>query len=73
MSATIGLKELRTNLAKYEALVKKGRSFVVMKRAKPVFVIGPVEDREWETVIDFTKFRKGGIDAKELLAILKRI
>lgn len=73
MDNVIGLKELRENLGNYEKLVKTGRSFVVMKRSKPIFTIGPVEDAEWETVIDFTKFRKGGITAQELLDKLKKM
>jgi len=72
MDNIIGLKELRENLGTYEKLVKAGRSFVVMKRSKPIFTIGPVEDAEWETVIDFTKLRKGGISATELLDRLKK-
>jgi antitoxin (DNA-binding transcriptional repressor) of toxin-antitoxin stability system len=71
MNNIIGLKELRKNLGNYEKLIKAGRSFVVMKRSKPIFTIGPVEQGGWETVIDFTHFRKNGISAKELLARLK--
>jgi antitoxin (DNA-binding transcriptional repressor) of toxin-antitoxin stability system len=73
MNDTIGLKDLRENLGNYERLIKAGHSFVVMKRSKPIFTIGPVEDADWETVIDFTKFRKGGITAQELLKTLKNI
>lgn len=73
MHNIVGLKDLRENLANYEKLIKKGQSFIVMKRSKPIFTIGPVEDTEWETVIDFTRFRKGGIAASELLELLKRI
>lgn len=71
MNNIIGLKELRENLGVYEKLIKAGRSFVVMKRSKPIFSIGPVEQGGWETVVDFTRFRKDGISAKELLARLK--
>lgn len=28
---------------------------------------------EWEEVVDFTKIRKGGIPAKELLSLLKAV
>lgn len=67
----VGLKELRENLESYITLVKKGMRFTVLRRSKPVFVISPVVDDEdedsWETVIDFTKFKKGGISAKELI------
>lgn len=70
MDAMINLKELRGNVAAYAKRVKKGDSFIVMKRSKPLFRISPVEEEGWETVIDFTKFRKGGIPASELLEIL---
>ena len=73
MDNVIGLKELRENLGNYEKLVKAGKSFIVMKRSKPIFTIGPVDNEEWETVIDFTKFRKGGIPVDELIARLKRL
>ncbi|MCR4278797.1 MAG: hypothetical protein NUV81_02750 [bacterium] len=68
----IGLKELRENLAEYEKQIQKGRSFIVMKRSKPIFKIGPVDEGGWETVIDFTEHKKGGISAKELLARLQK-
>ncbi len=73
MHNIISVKQLRQDLGRYEALVSKGRSFMVMKRSRPIFRIGPIEDENWETVIDFTKFKKGGISAKELLATLIRI
>jgi len=73
MHNIIGVKELREDLGKYEKLVKAGRSFVVMKRSEPIFTIGPVDDGEWETVIDFTKFRKGGMPVGEVIARLKRL
>ena len=70
MEHIIGLKELRENIDKYAARVKKGQSLVVMRRSKPLFKITPVGDEEWEEIIDFTKIRKGGISAKELLSRL---
>lgn len=73
MNNIIGLKELRENLGSYEKKIKSGRSFIVMKRSKPIFTIGPVDTEEWETVIDFTKFRKGGIPASKLIEILKNL
>lgn len=64
----LGLKELRENTGKYISRVKKGDSFIVVKKSKPVFKIVSVESEEqWETVIDFTKIKKGGIPAEELL------
>ncbi len=65
----VGLKELRENMEKYASLIKKGRSFIVVKRSKPLFKISSIDedDELWETVIDFTKLRKRGIPAEELL------
>jgi prevent-host-death family protein len=74
MDHIIGVKELREHLEKYEKRVKRGQSFIVMKRSRPVFKISPVENDEgWETVIDFTKFRKQGIPINELIKRLKKI
>ena len=68
----VGLKELRENMGKYASLIKKGRSFIVVKRSKPLFKISSIDEDDglWETVIDFTKLRKGGIPAEELLSRL---
>lgn len=73
MNNVIGLKDLRENLGSYEKLVQAGRSFVVMKRSKPIFTINPIDHEGWETVIDFTKFRKGGIPASELIEMLENL
>ena len=73
MNTLIGLKEFREHLGKYEKCIQRGRSFIVMKRSNPIFTIGPIAADGWETVIDFTKFRKGGIPASELITILKRL
>lgn len=71
MENVINLKELRENMTKYAERVKKGNSFVVFKRSKPLFRISPIDDEGWETVIDFTQLKKGGIDAQELLKRLQ--
>jgi antitoxin (DNA-binding transcriptional repressor) of toxin-antitoxin stability system len=71
MENLVGLKELRQNVDKYAAQVTKGKSFVVLRRSTPLFKITPFEDEEWETLIDFTKIRRDGIPAKELLSMLK--
>jgi antitoxin (DNA-binding transcriptional repressor) of toxin-antitoxin stability system len=73
MNNIVGLKQFRENLAEYEKRVKAGASFVVVKRSKPIFTVSPVDEGAWETVIDFTKFRKNGIPARELLARLKKM
>lgn len=73
MPTTVGLREFRENMATYERQVGAGKSFVIMKRAKPIFVVSPIEQDGWETVIDFTAFRPEGISAKELLMRLKKV
>jgi len=68
----IGLKVLRENMAEYSAKVAQGESFIVVKQSKPLFKIGPVDDEEnYETLIDFTKIKKGGVPIEEVLSALK--
>jgi prevent-host-death family protein len=68
----VGLKELRENIETYISKVKKGDSFIVVKKSKPVFRISPLEDDAslWEPVIDFTKLKKGGVPLADLLSRL---
>jgi prevent-host-death family protein len=69
----VGLKELRENIDRYITKVNAGSSFIVVRKSKPVFRITPIQEEEeglWETVIDFTKLKKGGISIKDLLARL---
>jgi prevent-host-death family protein len=60
METIIGLKELRENVDKYVARVKNGESLIVVRRSDPLFKITPVDEGEWEKVIDFIKFIKVG-------------
>lgn len=70
-NATVGLKELRENIENYIMQVKKGKSFIVMRRSKPILKISSPDDEEfWETVVDFTKLKKGGVSIAELLSRL---
>lgn len=72
----IGLKELRNNTENYISQVKKGKSFIVVRRSKPIFKITSVDvddDKNWETIIDFTKFNKKSIPAKDLLKRLQTL
>lgn len=68
----IGLKELRENINDYIVQVERGCSFVVVKKSKPVFKLSPLIEDEtmWETVVDFTKIKKGGVKLAELLSRL---
>ena len=71
MVKIVGLKELRENMDKYVRDVGIGNDYVVVRRSKPLFRITPVDyEEEWETVIDFTRIKKGGVAVKELLSRL---
>jgi antitoxin (DNA-binding transcriptional repressor) of toxin-antitoxin stability system len=70
MENIVGLKSLRENMTDYINRIAKGESFIVFKQTKPLFKISPVQDEEWEEVIDFTKIRKGGVNIKEILSRL---
>lgn len=72
MKNIIGLKELRENVDAYVSQIEKGKSFTVVRRSRPLFRIVPPEEGQelWETVVDFTKIKKGGIPIKELLSRL---
>jgi len=70
----LGLKELRENMQKYTSRVEKGESFLVVKKSKPVFKLVPAEsEEEWETVVDFTKINKNGVDARKVLQALRKL
>ena len=73
MQHTVSLKEFRQDVAKYAKRVDRGEELIVTNRSKPLFRLSPVDDAGWETVIDFTKFRKDGIEAKDLLRILRSL
>mgnify|MGYP001562568537 CR=1 len=68
MNNIIGLKELRTNVDSFITQIQKGKSFIVVRRSKPVFKISPPEDSNvWEPVVDFTKIKKGGVALRDIL------
>ncbi|GEM_PF-276771 len=73
----ISVKDLRNNLQKYANRTKKGDSFLVIKQSKPLFQLMPIEEetteeaKGWKTLIDFTKIRKGGVSAKEVIRALE--
>ncbi|OGD31008.1 hypothetical protein A2833_00385 [Candidatus Azambacteria bacterium RIFCSPHIGHO2_01_FULL_44_55] len=70
----VGLKELRQNIENYITQVKKGKSFIVVRRSKPVLRISSPEEEElWERVIDFTKINKNGVDARRILKELQKL
>jgi len=68
MENIIGLKEFRADVPKIAGKVARGESFIVVKRSRPIFKVSPVDEEDtWETVIDFTKIKKGGLDIKDIL------
>ena len=70
----IGLKELRENINIWIDQIRKGKSFLVVRKSKPVFKIVPPETEEqWETVADFTAISKNGISAKDILKELRKL
>ena len=74
MKQLIGVKELLENLEKYITRVKRGESFVVVKKSKPVFKMVPSEsEEEWETVADFTKINNNGISAHTVIKELRKL
>lgn len=71
MKNIIGFKEFRENAQRYIDQIQRGRSFTVVRRSKPVFKItAPDEEEMWETVVDFTRIKKGGVPAKDVLKYL---
>ena len=67
----IGLKDLRENMEEYISNVKKGKSYLVVRKSKPVFKISsPDEEEGWERVIDFTGVARGGVDGRVVLGHL---
>ncbi len=67
MENIINFKNLRENMQDFAEKVKAGRSFIVFKKSQPIFKISPIEEENWQKVIDFTEIKKGGVDIKDLL------
>ncbi len=77
MTKVIGLKDLRENTEQYISLLQEGKSFLVVRRSKPVFRVLPVDEwgdeGAWETVADFTQLNKRGVPIADVVASLKRL
>ena len=77
MKNIIGLRELRENTEKYVSQVKKGKTFTIVRRSKPIFNITPVDEwgdeGVWETVVDFTKINPKGVPISEVRKALAEI
>ena len=76
-TAIVGLKDLREHTNAYISHIKRGKSFVVVRRSKPIFKITPVDEWGdeglWETVVDFRQIGAEGMSAKTLLKALRKI
>lgn len=68
----IGLKELREKTEVYISGIQKGQSYIVVRKSRPIFKLSPIdeESENWESAIDFTKIKKGGISIKDLISRL---
>lgn len=77
MNKIIGLKDLRENTESFINKVKKGQSFVVVRKSKPIFKLSPVDEWGdegiWEQIIDFREINPKGVPVKDVLASLKRL
>lgn len=74
MEDIIGLKELRGNMNNWINQIQKGKSFLVVRKSRPVFKIVPPETEEqWETVADLTAISKNGVSAKKILIELRKL
>ena len=74
METIVGLKELREHMETYVRQLHKGKSLVVVRKSKPLFRMVPLDEDDsslWETVIDFTKIKKGGVPITEVIAALR--
>ena len=76
-SNIIGLKDLRENTEGYIAQIEKGRSFVVVRRSKPIFKLTPVVDEWgdegiWKSIIDFRKINPRGVPIDDVIKALKK-
>jgi hypothetical protein len=79
----IGLKELREKVAHFAREVQRGKTFIVVKQSKPLFKISQpileagdleaVDGKGWQSLVDFTQIRKGGVPASDVLKVLKRL
>lgn len=76
-TSIIGLKELREHTEKYVSQVKRGKSFTIVRRSKPLFKISPVDEwgdeGVWETVVDFREISSKGVPVADILKALKKL
>lgn len=66
----VPFKEFRLDAQKYIDQVSKGKSFLIMRRSRPIFRMEPVEE-QWET-LDLRDKNGEGMPAKKFLKILRQ-
>lgn len=73
----IGLRELRENTEEYIDEIEKGKSFIVVKRSRPIFKIVPMDvwgdEGLWESIADFREISSKGIAAPDILKSLRKL
>ena len=74
-SAFVGLKELRVDTERYIAEVRRGKSFTVLRRSRPVFKISPPDSMGDEGVwtdLDLRDSHGRGMSPDALIRIIKK-
>jgi antitoxin (DNA-binding transcriptional repressor) of toxin-antitoxin stability system len=74
--STVGLRDLRENMAAYVSKIEKGKSFLVLRKSKPIFKLSPVD--EWGdeghwTGVDLRDKNGNGMPVSKFMAIVKKV
>ena len=67
----INFKELRENAEVYIREVKKGQSFLVMRRSTPIFRITPPDEGIQNKTLKFSKGKIEGVSVEKLLELIQ--
>ena len=73
MTKIVNLKAFREDVDKYIQIMEadEDQELVIMKRSKALFKITPPVESTWETIIDYTQHRQGGMPVDEALEQLR--
>ena len=73
----IGLREFRENTEKFIQAVKKGKSFIIVRKSEPVFKITAADEWGdegiWETIVNFREIDSKGVSADKILETFTRL
>ena len=76
MKKIVGLRELRENMDMYVSEIEKGRSFTVVRKSTPIFKMVPVDEwgdeGHWETILDFSKGKGGGMPIDKVIKLMEK-